>query len=326
MPQRVLVLGAGGFIGRHVARALGATSWATPVAGVRQPGRGAALNIEECVVDAVDPGSLKAALGTVAAVVNCVAGNDQVLIDSARALFTAAKTCSIPPRIVHLSTMSVYGSATGLAIEDTSALRGDLGPYSAAKVDAESHASAYPRCVVLRPGCVFGPDSEQWGIRIARLLLARRLGDLGTAGDGCCNLIAAEDVALAAVRALERPEVDGRAYNLSMSGQPSWNEFLVRYAIALGAVPVRRVTGRRLRLETKLLAPPYKIAELVARRARLAHSPLPPPMPPSLIRLMGQDLRLDVRRAEADLGLQWTALAPLLERTARALRPAEGAT
>src|SRR3979411_501695 len=37
MKQSILVLGANGFIGRHVVAGLAGTGWATPVLGVRKP-------------------------------------------------------------------------------------------------------------------------------------------------------------------------------------------------------------------------------------------------------------------------------------------------
>ena len=125
-------------------------------------------------------------------------------MSATKALFEAAERMTPAPRIIHLSTMSVYGSPTGL-VDETAPLRGDLGPYSAAKVAAEATAAAYPHAVMLRPGCVFGPGSEQWSIRIARLLLERRLGDLGAAGDGFCNLVHVGDVVMAILRASRKP-------------------------------------------------------------------------------------------------------------------------
>ena len=57
--------------------------------------------------------------------------------------------------------------------------------------------------VILRPTCVFGPGSTQWTTRIARLLKARRIGDLGSAGDGGCNLAFIDDVVAAVLAALD---------------------------------------------------------------------------------------------------------------------------
>ena len=110
--------------------------------------------------------------------------------------------------------------------------------------------------------------------------------------------------------------MDGRIFNLSTPEPPTWNEFLVKYGTALHAVPVRRISQRRLRIEGKVLAPPLKIAEILCRACKIDARRLPPPIPPSLIRLMGQEIRLDTRRAEVELGLRWKNLGAQLAETA----------
>lgn len=315
MKQAILVLGANGFIGREVVAGLASTDWATPILGVRDSSPSRSDLFEQRTVEATDVESVSAAMQGMSGIVNCVAGDAGTIVNATKALFVAAERMTPAPRIIHLSTMSVYGSAVGL-VDEMAPLIGDLGPYSAAKVAAETTAAAYPHAIIFRPGCVFGPRSEQWSIRIARLLLAHRLGDLGAAGDGYCNLVHVSDVVLAIIRALENTRVDGRAFNLSAPEPPTWNEFLVKYGTALHAVPVRRLSQRRLRIEGKVLAPPLKIAEILCRVCKLNAWYLPQPIPPSLIRSMGQEIRLDSRKAEAELGLLWRDLDASIDETA----------
>jgi nucleoside-diphosphate-sugar epimerase len=317
MQKSILVLGANGFIGKEVVTALAATGWATPILGVRRPDA-RPNGLEQRVVDATQPESVAGAIRGVSAVVDCVAGGADTIVASSKALFAAAGRADTPVRIMHLSSMAVYGSAVG-TVDESAPLRGDLGPYSEAKIAAEQLARAYPRTVVFRPGCVFGPTSPQWSVRFARLLLSRRLGDLGPAGDGCCNLVHVGDVAGAIVHALERPESDGQVFNLATPEPPTWNEYLIHFAKALRAVPVRRIPGRNLRVETKLLAPALKIAEILGGKLKVNARHLPPPIPPSLLRLMSQDIRLDSRRAHSVLGLEWRDLDAAIQSTADAL-------
>jgi nucleoside-diphosphate-sugar epimerase len=315
MKQRVLVLGANGFIGREVVAVLASSDWATPVLGVRKPTAGDD-SLEQLAVNASDLDSVLTALQGVTHVVNCVAGNADTIEAGAKALLASVERMPSAPRIVHLSGMVVYGVAEG-TVDESAPLRGDLGDYSAAKVAAEAMLSTYPKTVIFRPGCVFGPGSEQWTIRIARLLLAHRLGDLGAAGDGYCNLVHVSDVAQAILKALQTPRVDGQAFNLAISEPPTWNEFLVKFGISLRAIPVRRISERRLRFERTIIAPPLMIAELLARVAKIDVQRLPPSMPPSLLRSMRQEIRLDSHRAEIELGLRWRSVGSMIEESAR---------
>jgi 2-alkyl-3-oxoalkanoate reductase len=315
MPRRILVLGANGFIGRKLLTALRAADWVSPIAGVRSAPGNPQPGVEYRTVDATDEIALARALTGVDAVVNCVAGKAAAISQSARALFSASSGAATAPLVVHLSTMSVYGNATGL-IGESAPLNDELGPYAGAKIEAERAAQGYPRCVILRPGCVYGPDSPQWSGRIADFLMARRLGDLGANGDGFCNLVHVDDVVGAIIQSL-RLETGSATFNLSTPAPPTWNDYLIRFGRALKAVPVKRISQRRLKLETKLLAPPLKILELGLKAAKLGRIHVPPPLPSSLARLMRQEIKLDVRHAEQLLGMRWKTLDSGMEETAR---------
>jgi nucleoside-diphosphate-sugar epimerase len=315
MPQRILILGANGFIGRKLLTALRAADWASPVAGVRVSPATPQEGVEYRTVDATDEAAVAGALMGADAVVNCVAGKTSAISQSARAIFSAATRAATAPLVVHLSTMSVYGNATGL-IDESAALSDELGTYAGAKIEAERAAAGYPRCLILRPGCVYGPGSPQWSGRIADFLMARRLGDLGANGDGFCNLVHVDDVVGAIIQCL-RSDLGSGTFNLSTPAPPTWNDYLIRFGRALKAVPVRRISQRRLKIETKLLAPPLKILELGLKAVKLGKIRIPPPLPSSLARLMRQDIELDVRRAEQLLGMHWKALDSGLEETAR---------
>lgn len=315
MSTRIVVLGADGFIGRRVVAALAASGWATPVvAGRRAADRNGA--VERLQLDATDASALQGAFADAAGVVNCVAGDARTIVATAKALFDAAAATG--PVVVDFSSMAVYGSAIGTVDEDAP-LNGDTGPYAAAKIEAERIARGYARSVSLRPGIVYGPGSTQWSERIARWLIAGRVGDLGAGGDGYCNLVHVDDVARAAVRALRLVDAQGRAYNLGLPDPPTWNDYFVAYSKALGAVPVKRITGRQMKLE-KLAAIPLKVAEIAAGKAKLK-LPLPPPIPPSLPGVWRQEIKLDVRRAERELGLVWTPLEVGLAAAAAQYRP-----
>jgi nucleoside-diphosphate-sugar epimerase len=312
MKLRVLLTGSADFMARAIQRRLAATAGfeILPVSGTLGSSMGAAS----------DTAQLQAALAECDAIVNCMSGSAAAIRGNGNALAHALAGHRRPGlRVVHLSSMTVYGSAIGTVDEDAP-IRDDLGAYAAARITAEAALQAVAKdAIVLRVGVEYGVDSVPWSQRIARLLLQRRLGDMGAAGDGCCNLVHLEDVALAVELALSTPTASG-AFNLAMPRPPTWNEYLMRFALALRAVPVRRITRRRIKLESKILAPPLKAIEILMQRLHVPERFAMPPVPGSLIRAFGQDLRLDSRRATEVLGMTWRNLDVELQDIARHLR------
>lgn len=315
--MKVLVLGGSGYVGARLCALLRDSGWARPVAA---SSRRTIPGVESVRLDTRDAAAMQQALQGVDAVVNCVAGSASAIGQGARVLTQAALAAGCR-RLVHLSSMSVYGPAEG-RVDESTPLDGALGWYGRAKCEAEAHVAAFAAqggtAVVLRPGCVWGPGSELWVGRIARLLQARRLGDLGVAGDGWSNLVHVDDVARAVLAALRG--MDGttglRTYNLAAPDSPRWNEYFVDLALAIGATPVRRLSARRVRLDALLAGPPLKAAELLARRLVGHAAFLPVALPPNLLGLWERHLQLDSRRAERELGLQWTPYPAALQQSA----------
>jgi 2-alkyl-3-oxoalkanoate reductase len=302
--MRVLVVGAEQFIGRRVTWALANSRWAAPVAGVCKGAIAERENLRQIRIDPGSRASMAAALQGIDAVVNCLGTSPRAIAAGAEALFGAAAAMRPAPLIVHLGSMSVYGSLEGEVTEE-SPLRADLGPYAGAQRRSEALAANYARSVIFRPGCEYGPEGELWSGRIARMLTARRIGDLGPAGDGYCNLVHVDDIATAVLGCLQQPPPAGRVFNLAMPDPPTWNEYFVQFARALQAVPVQRISRRRLAWETRVLAAPLKAAALALQACGLRGDRLPPPIPPSLLRLAAQEIRLDSGRARRELA--WTA-------------------
>jgi nucleoside-diphosphate-sugar epimerase len=255
--------------------------------------------------DATDAAALGRALIGIDAVVNCISGSEAAMVTATRNLVTAVASADIGC-VVHLSSMAVYGGASGLIDED-GPLDGSDNAYARAKIACEAiiAASATPtRWVVLRPGCIHGPGSPQWTERIGRLLRRHRIGDLGASGDGICNLTFIDDMVRAIVAALRQPRANG-TFNVSDPNPGSWNSYLTGLGLAIGAVPVTYVSSRWLSAEVKLLAPALVVAERILAKTPLRLA-LPPAVTPSMARLWRQEITLDHRRADAVLAFSRT--------------------
>jgi nucleoside-diphosphate-sugar epimerase len=314
--DRIVVLGAGGFIGRRVVQALAMHEGLQPVALVRHAQAvSRASGAIPLTLDLSAPGAFREALAGAAGAVNCLAGTPQWIRSSAQALFDAAAAMTPAPHIVHLSSLAAYGSATG-TVRESDPLRGDLDEYSAAKADTDRLSAQYGFVTTLRPGIVYGPGSPWWSDRIARLLVMGRLGDLGANGQGVCNLVYVDDVAQAAVAALRRGAAARGPFNLSTPAPVTWNHYFAHYAAALGVQPLRKISARRLAVETRLLSPALKLLEVGLRRPSLARWNPVPPLRPWLSELCARHIYMDVERAGQILRLEWTPLETGLRETA----------
>jgi nucleoside-diphosphate-sugar epimerase len=317
--ERILVLGASGFIGKHVVKALCASDWAHPVATHFRTPLQLVEPVEILPVDARDAAALRRAVAGISGVVNCITGDAATIVASARALLEACSTLTLPPRIVNLSTMMVYGTATG-TVDEATPLRGDWDGYSAAKTEVEYLSRTYPAVVHLRPGIVYGPDSPIWSERIGHWLRARQLGDLGFVGQGYCNLVHVDDVVRAILCTLRLRGIEGEAFNLSLTSPPTWNEYFKQFAAAL-ETPFVPISRAQLKFELYVAAPPLKLAQIVAHALR-SKRPRRAPIRPWLLRLCGHTIQLNVEKAERVLGMQWTPLEEGLRQSASSLQAA----
>ncbi|MBG9390106.1 NAD-dependent epimerase/dehydratase family protein [Caenimonas aquaedulcis] len=315
--MKILVLGGSGYIGSRLCAMLSSSGWATPING---SARRNVPGIENRRVDTRDKGSMFEALRGVDAVVNCVAGSADAIASGAAALTHAAIEADCQ-RIVHLSSMSVYGSQQGV-LNETAALDPTMGWYAKAKCESEERFRAFASTggsvVTFRPGCVWGPGSELWVGRVSRWLRAHRLGDLGEAGDGWSNLVHVDDVCAAIEAALRLPQPVGqvRTYNLAAPDSPRWNEYFTDLALATGATPVKRIHPRQLKVDAFVLGPILKAAEIGLSKLGRDVAFLPDPLSPGLVALFDRHLKLDSQAAERDLGLKWTGYDTTLRQAA----------
>jgi nucleoside-diphosphate-sugar epimerase len=248
------VTGATGFLGRHIVRVL-TTRGARVVGVVRNPDRVPELvaqGVELRRADLAEPERLRAGLAGAAALVSNAAllpvrnwsgdAHRRTNVDGTRNVLEAAVACGVP-RVVHVSSVSVYRPAGGAALTEDHPLLDDeprgwfAHPYGHSKAASERLAwrIAGERGLALttvRPGLIYGAwDSNFMQIfgRLAAFPVTVMPALTWLA------MVYAGDVAEAIALALERPAAAGRAYNLAGAPLTVW-EFLHAWEEAGGRV------------------------------------------------------------------------------------------
>jgi nucleoside-diphosphate-sugar epimerase len=236
----VAILGANGFIGGRAVEMLHLGGMAAVRPVVRRVSSLARLSrfaIESRVADAFDLEALREAFAGGDVVLDVVAGDRKVILDTLEPAYQAARDAGVA-RFVYLSTGSVHGQDPAPGTDESSPLRNDQPvAYNNAKVEAERRLLALrarggPEVVLLRPGIVYGPRSS-WTSGFADDLLAGRAYLVG-GGHGICNGIYVDNLVHGISLAMTAPGLDGEAFILGDREQVTWADLYRPIAAALG--------------------------------------------------------------------------------------------
>jgi nucleoside-diphosphate-sugar epimerase len=238
---RILITGAAGFIGGWTAEELcraGAANVRAGVAGTANIARITGLPVEIVRCDIMDPESLDAAMTGIEVVIHCAHSriDESTTVEGTRLVLQRAMANGVR-RVVHMSSVAVYGNVLGIVTEDTSPVP-PVNPYGQRKQAAEracrSAAGPQLTVAVLRPTLVYGPFGELWTTSCIKRILAGHLKQLGPAGEGNANLIYALDLArfAAHLAVAELPQYS--VFNANGPEIPTFNEYFDRLSRMLG--------------------------------------------------------------------------------------------
>lgn len=240
MNDKVFITGAGGFLGGWFAEALhlqgrhkvlaGLNSWSSAARIARFP-------IDFVQANLLDPRSIDRALEGVDAVIHCAFLEDNTLSAQAtRNLFEAARKQGVR-KLVHISSIAVYGDAEGRVDEETAPVA-PITTYGLGKQQTESVAREFagPNLIVsvIRPTIIYGPFSTSWTLPVVNRIRSGKWRNLGSRGAGKANLVYAGDVVRLAEFLLDRQTEAYAVYNCNGPEIPTWNEYYDRMSEAMG--------------------------------------------------------------------------------------------
>lgn len=165
----------------------------------------------------------------------------QVNVDGTRNVVKAAQRAFVE-RVIIFSSISVYGSSGGNEILDESSPLNGNTLYAQTKIEAEQIALSaennhgQPLCIILRLAAVYGPRMKG---NYVKLFKAIKKGMFLQIGDGSNRrtIIYDEDVALAALCAINSPQAWGEIFNITDGETHRFDTILASMHKALGKTP-----------------------------------------------------------------------------------------
>ncbi|MBI1744444.1 NAD-dependent epimerase/dehydratase family protein [Candidatus Acetothermia bacterium] len=302
--MKILVTGATGLIGSHIAEKLLAQKQDVRVL-VRDPQKANFLKTtgaELVLGDTLDPDTLERALKGVHTVYHCAAlvqlqgTRDRLLninVQGTGNMLEASLAANVK-RFIFTSSVAVYGSANdpqGTREDDPQAPN---GPYSESKIESEKlvwqayREKGFPISII-RPCVVYGPRDLNFSKPLLKNL--KGLMPMVRHGEALLDLVHVRDVADVHLLAGTNEKAVGQAYNVT-DGEPHTIQELVE--------TVRRLAN----LNTRFINLPYPVvltgATIAYEFARMRGKM--PLISPSTVRAMAIHHHYSIEKAQEHLG------------------------
>ena len=213
----------------------------------------------------MNPDQVREAVQGVDSILHCAVGNAAVTVEGTRNLLAAALAAGVR-RVVHFSTVDVYGRAGGV-VDEEQALLETGREYGDSKIEAEKVCLEFVEkgleVTILRPTIVYGPFSDLWTVEPALRLGMRNWLLPVEACQGTCNLVYVDDLVRASVLALDAPGVVGRAYNVNGPDRPTWHQYVEALRVRLSLPEQPQTTMGRGKITTTLVDPARNLIKFV---------------------------------------------------------------
>lgn len=303
----ILVTGATGFLGSHVAETLLARGERVRLL-VRRPEPAAWLaerGAERIVGDLGSAEHLVQAVRGCRAVVHCAAlasdwGEWRAFREANdRGVLRLLQACLRAPleRFVHISTVDVYGYPDQDGLDETTPFRDRGFPYNSTKIAGERHvwaaAAAGLPVAVIRPGNIYGPRSVTFGTEIVTAIQAG--APFIRRGAVNAGLAYVGNVVALILRALDDPAAVGWAFHAMNGDGRTWRDYFAALC-------------RELQLPLPSYSLPRRLAyalsvsmEWKARLMRQRHRPL---LTRTAVELLGTRQGFSMARAREQLGFE----------------------
>jgi len=146
---------------------------------------------------------------------------------------TAAAAAAQVKRLVHVSTIAVYGYQSRAVITENTPQQPGKVPYNISKSEAEAALRDVAEVSnlsysIIRPGMIYGPRSGAWTAQVFKWAQRKPMFFIGD-GSGTTFTIFVDDVVDMMLQLAIHPAADREAFNCVNAPPPTWREYLGAY-------------------------------------------------------------------------------------------------
>jgi nucleoside-diphosphate-sugar epimerase len=309
MPLNILLTGATGFVGGHLAEACARLRM-----NIRAIARAHSdtklldsLGVAALRGELNDGAFVRRAIDDINVVVHCAAKVGDwgpveeyrvANVEGLRRLLDACKGTTVE-RFVHLSSLGVYAARDHYGTDETEPLpEAHIDGYTQSKVEAEKLVVKYYHefevpVVVLRPGFIYGPRDRTVLPNLIENLRQRKVRWIGQ-GKGALNTIFIENLIDAILLAINNPDAVGKVFNLTDGEWVTKRRFIesLVHGLDLPEPPRRSVPLWLARF----------LAKFMEGRARKSGAVQPPILTQARLKFLGLNLDFSIEKAKRELG------------------------
>lgn len=293
--KRVLVTGGTGFIGARVVEKLILDHTAVPRVLARKlanAARVARFDVEIFPGDVTSRACVAKAMEGCEIVIHCAYGNEgdhrhqrAVNVDGTAIVASEALRAGVT-RMVHVSTMAVYGGTPDGDVDESTPFADGGDHYSVTKREAEQilrdqYGGGALSFTIIRPTCVYGPYGLAFTIDPIQQLTNRQVV-LINGGEGLCNAIYVDDLADGILLAAVEPAASCETFLMTGETPLTWRAFYGAYERLLGRQSTIQMTAEEVRAYVRREAERKAWEEELSERLRrigVAHQIEPRPEP-----------------------------------------------
>jgi nucleoside-diphosphate-sugar epimerase len=302
MSKQIFITGASGFIGKAVVSRLRKEDYQLSLLYLpgERVGRFKDLNIIRG--DITNPDTLAGKLSGHDTLIH-IAGSvgfqtwkncRLINIEGTRNILREAAVSGIR-RVIHMSSVSVYGRVPNIAITEKQPFKKIGDPYGDTKIEAEYRVRQMAEensmaFTILRPTAVYGQGDNKF---LPKLMENLKSGKFKMMGDGnhSVDLVNVIDVAESVSLVLKKDISNGQTYNIANEQNPTWNEFL-------------KVVTEELNISCRSSYISYHLAYLISglMEGISKITGKPPRLSRYAVRLVGRQYDYVIEKARKELG------------------------